>query len=93
MKVETDGEGSVFRYSNVGNNATDKKVFLLGDSFSALMGQYLAVNFNETYVDSYLHYDIWMLRNEQPDILVFEVVERYMNNLLYFDLEGQIGQR
>lgn len=93
MHVDTDGEGSVFRYWNEGNNATDKKVFLLGDSFTALMGQYLACNYNNTYVDSYLHYDIWMLRNEQPDILVFECVERYMDNLLHFDLEGQIGLR
>ena len=92
LTEERDDNATEFRYHNIGNEATAKKVFIVGDSFSTMMGKYVACNYNDLYVNSYLRYDKWILQYEDPDILIYETVERYLGNMLDFDLEEGIGK-
>ncbi len=80
-----------FRFWNQDDEWDDQKIFLVGDSFSTMMGPYIACHVLETYLNSYLYYESWMLATEDPDVLIYETVERYIGNMLDFDLTSHIG--
>ncbi len=72
---------SVTRFYNSG--ADERKVLVCGDSFSNALSSYLGRAFDEVVVShDRMNYDPAMLREEQPDIYIYETVERlidYMN--------------
>lgn len=76
-----------FRSINENKNADPRKVFIIGDSYSTMMEQYIACNFNETYLNFYYNYTPEMLEREDPQIVVYETVERYIGNMMKFSLD------
>ena len=70
--------------TNESGNADPRKVFIIGDSYSTMMEQYIACNFNETYLNFYYNYTPEMLDKEKPDVVIYETVERYIGNMMTF---------
>ena len=66
------------------NDADERKLFIARDSFTSAMAPYVGSQFNESYMyyDRNLTQDI--IEKENPDILVYEVVERYVYMLENF---------
>ena len=93
IETQVIGGGTEYRYHNPVGDGDPRKVFLVGDSFSTMMGIYVASRFNDMYLNSYRFYEPWMLAVEDPDILIYEVVERYIGNMLDYDLASHIGPR
>ena len=91
IETQVIGGGTEYRYHNPAGDGDPRKVFLVGDSFSTMMGIYVASRFNDMYLNSYRYYEPWMLAVEDPDILIYEVVERYIGNMLDYDLSSHIG--
>lgn len=91
IETQVIGGGTEYRYHNAAGDGDPRKVFLVGDSFSTMMGIYVASRFNDMYLNSYRFYEPWMLAVEDPDILIYEVVERYLGNMLDLDLRSHIG--
>jgi len=55
---------------------------VIHDSFSGRMRQYIGCGFDEAVFFDYRYYAPEMLEEEDPDIVVLEVVERYLDRLL-----------
>ena len=90
LEIAQDAKATEFRFHNVGNNCDPRKVYIIGDSFSTMMGKYIACNFNDVYLNTYKMYDYNLMLAEDPQIIIYETVERYVGNLLTFDLEKTI---
>ena len=84
IKTEYNDERTEFRSTNESGNADPRKVFIIGDSYSTMMEQYIACNFNETYLNFYYNYTPEMLDKEKPDVVIYETVERYIGNMMTF---------
>ena len=92
ISIVQDEGATEFRYNNPTGEGDPRKVYLVGDSFSTMMGIYVACHFNDMYMNSYKAYTgAWILAQEDPDICVYETVERYIGNMLDFDLEKGVG--
>lgn len=64
------------------NNSNDKTLFMIRDSFSLAMISYLAPEFRRCI---FVHRDIFdnaNIEKENPDVVVYEIVERYSDQLL-----------
>ena len=70
--------------------ADARKLYIIGDSFSALLFPYLACHFNSSKSDMYYNYNYSSLESYDPDVVVFECVERYLNNMLHFSIENGV---
>ena len=46
----------------------------------------MAPSFRELYLNFYYNYNLEMLEEEAPDIVVYEVVERYVDNMRHFSI-------
>ena len=55
-----------------------------------MMFQYVACNFDSSYLNFYYNYNLDMLEKEKPDVVVYETVERYLNNMLHFSITDGI---
>lgn len=86
IEVESREGGRIFSFNNPAGDGDPRKVLMIGDSFSALLAPYIAANFNHMYDTFYYTYTPEDLEREQPDIVVYEVVERYIANLGSFSL-------
>lgn len=65
-------------------DADPRTIYIIRDSFSAAMAPYIGSQFNTTYLrfrESYTYED---LIKHNPDIVVYETVERYAGNLASF---------
>ena len=71
---------SGFASSRFEGSGTGKLLFI-GDSFSHSMMPFLASYFRESYFVRASHLDSALVATEQPDVVVFEVVERNINYL------------
>lgn len=63
------------------------KLFMIRDSFGQYMSEYLAAAFSETYT---VHREVFkqeMIEEYQPDVVVIELVERYVDILSQFRFE------
>ncbi|MBQ9252023.1 MAG: hypothetical protein IJ188_05255 [Clostridia bacterium] len=79
----TETEDDAFRATG----ADARKLFVLRDSFAKAMAPYLASQFSESY---FIHKDIFSaedLAAQDPDIVVYETVERYLDGLRTFSLQ------
>lgn len=72
------------RFSTTSEN--DKKLFLVRDSFGTAMAEYIALNYKESVMVHRDIYDPAMILSEDPDIVVIEVVERYVRSLVEFTI-------
>ncbi len=65
----------------------ERKLFMLRDSFADAMDDFLAAQFHESYMVHYSSYSDELVESEQPDIFVYETVERRIGELLKFRIE------
>lgn len=82
---------SEFVYTNENGDGADEKLFIIGDSFSTMMSPYIASHYNNTYLNFYFNYTRAMLDREDPDIVVFETVERYLDRMQEFDINAELS--
>lgn len=80
---------SEFVYTNTAGDGADEKLFIIGDSFSTMMSPYIASHYNNTYLNFYFNYTGEMLKRENPDVVVFETVERYLDRMTDFDINAE----
>ena len=70
-----------------------RRLFLVRDSFAWGMASVLASQFSYTYMPHWNGcFEPSMIEREQPDIFVFELVERRLNYLLSFRLSEDLGE-
>lgn len=74
-------------YSYKAIDGDPRKIYVIRDSFSTAMAPYIGSQFSETYLrhcDTYTYED---LETQNPDIVVYEVVERYVSKLGVFSIQ------
>lgn len=74
-----EDSATISRYKT--SQADDRKVLLIRDSFGAALAPFVASQFNDMVVFPYADYEPSMLDAEKPDIVMYEVVERYVDRL------------
>ncbi len=89
-RVEIQSDGMSFTGTVDQGTADVRKLYIIGDSFSALLFPYLACHFNSSKSDMYYNYNYSSLESYDPDVVVFECVERYLNNMLHFSIENGV---
>lgn len=68
-------------------NADSRTLFIYRDTYAKAMSWYLGSQFNESYMIHKNVYSSTMLDEQNPDIFVYETVERYVGDLQYFSIE------
>ncbi len=71
----------LFNEKFTADGANPEKVYVVGDSFSAKLAEYLKYSFSETTVIHRMEYTPGLAEGEETDIVVCEVVERYMDEM------------
>lgn len=61
-----------------------RRIFLIRDSFGIAMVEPIASQFNYSYTMPIFHVTDELIEEQEPDIVVLEVLERYVNRLLTF---------
>lgn len=89
--TESNDLHTEYRFTNPEGTGDDRKVLMIGDSFSSFLSPFVAFHYNNMYDCFYYDYSREILEREQPDIVVYECVERYLGNMLTFSLDGNIG--
>ena len=89
MQMDEHDILGAYRYRCEG--ADSRKLFMIRDSFADAMDDYVASRFNESCMVHYQFYLPEVLITEKPDIFVYELVERRINNLLTFDLNSPMA--
>lgn len=92
IEQEKNAESTEFRFYNPGNEGEHEKLMIIGDSFSMLFSPFIASFYNNTYVTFYYKYRPQMLEEENPSVVIYETVERYMGNMLDFNLDEGVGK-
>ena len=90
VTIQKNDSATEFRGTISDGSGDDRKLFIIGDSFSTMMFQYVACNFDNSYLNFYYNYNLQMLEKEEPDVVVYETVERYLNNMLHFSIKDGI---
>lgn len=85
MKIIEEDFINVYSYS--AENADPRKIYIMRDSFSSNMAQYIGSQFNESYLRHRSSYSYDDYVNQNPDILVYETVERYIGTLETFSIQ------
>lgn len=85
LSIEKEDFYTEYIYHNSG--ADPRRLFVSRDSFAANMAHYLAAQFNESYMSYHSYFSKELLEQQQPDIFVYETVERYLDMLLDFRIE------
>ena len=87
IELSANEDESEMRAVNVNADGDPRKLMMISDSFGGMMFPYLADSFNESYLVYPYLYSPDMLDREDPDILVYEVTERFLRVPLTFSLE------
>lgn len=82
----SDEDETEMRFVNENGDGDPRRLMMISDSFGALMFPYLADYFNYSYLIYPYRYEPSMLEAEDPDILVYEVTERFLRVPLTFSL-------
>ena len=90
VTIQKNDSATEFRGTISDGSGDDRKLFIIGDSFSTMMFQYVACNFDSSYLNFYYNYNLQMLEKEEPNVVVYETVERYLNNMLHFSIKDGI---
>jgi hypothetical protein len=85
MEVIEQDFFNVYAYKAI--NADSRKLYMIRDSFGSNISWYVGSQFNESYMRHYQTYTYDDLSSQDPDIVVYEVVERYVNRLGEFSIE------
>ncbi len=67
-------------------NADPRKIYVIRDSFSTALAPYIGSQFNNSclqHINTYSYEDLF---EQDPDIVVYETVERYADKLMYFSI-------
>ena len=92
MRLALEDDGSVIRYNTTDGTAPGRKLFIIGDSFSAVLMPYVGCHFLDSYMTYYYNYTYETLLEEEPSVVLYEVVERYIGNMVDFNLyDGYTG--
>lgn len=84
-----DATGTEFHMST-DDTAPGWKLFVIGDSFSTMSLNYYACHYQYAYLNFYYNYQLSQLEEEQPSVVVYECVERYLGNMLNFSITDGI---
>lgn len=68
-------------------NIKGKKLFLIRDSYTTALAPYLYPHFSQCYMPHISAYSPEMIEKQNPDIVVYETVERYIDGLFNFNVE------
>ena len=82
--IESDF-GTVFVYH--AEDADPRKIYVYRDSFSTHMSRYIGTQFTDTYMRHRRTYTYEDFAEQNPDIFVYETVERYIGNLASFSIQ------
>lgn len=74
------------RYTNINEDAEYGKLMMISDSFGEGMIPFLADYHNESYMVYPRTFKAEMLDKEAPDVLIYQVTERLLENLLEFSV-------
>ena len=66
--------------------ADPRKLYVIRDSFSTHMAEYLGSQFNDSVLRHRASYAYADLAEQDPDVVVYETVERYVNTLATFSI-------
>ena len=84
QNLASDFSGALI-YKAVG--ADSRKLYVIRDSFSTALAPYLGSQFNESYLRHKSTYSYEDLESQNPDIVVYETVERYADGLMNFSIK------
>lgn len=82
--VAEEGYHSAAEHHNSG--ADERRIYVCRDSYCDAMLQYIGSSFNESRYVYWQFFDSADLFDYDPDVFVFEVVERYLNELMVIGL-------
>lgn len=85
MKTIEIDFNNAFIYHSEG--ADPRKIYVLRDSFSTHMAPYIGSQFNDSYLRHKNSYSYDDFKNQNPDIFVYETVERYIGELENFSIQ------
>jgi hypothetical protein len=74
-------------WSFTAKNADPRSIYVIRDSFTSQMAPYIGSQFDHTYLRHYSSYDYEDLKKCDPDIVVYECVERQAARLGTFSIE------
>ena len=74
-----------FRYKTT--SANPQKLFMVRDSFCSYMADYIAPNYSESVMMHTNYFKPEMIDTENPDVVVYEVVERYLGKVMNLNVE------
>ena len=83
-EVRTNSYSEFGVYSFSTKNADPRKIYIWRDSFTEAMAPYIAASFDEAYMRHFNTYSYEDLKEQDPDIVVYEAVERSIDQLGYF---------
>lgn len=69
------------------DGADPRKIYVIRDSFSSQLAPYIGSQFSESYLRHRNSYSYKNFKKENPDIVVYEVAERYVDKLGTFSIE------
>lgn len=78
----------VYAYNASGADVDPRKVYIVRDSFASAMAPYLGHCFSETYMRHKSSYTYQDLLDQDPDVVVYEALERYTPLLGKFSVRG-----
>lgn len=76
----------VTKYCFTTDSTNDKKLLVIRDSFCTAMAEHTATNFKESVMIHRDYYNPTMLQEENPDIVVFQIVERLLYKIPDFKM-------
>ena len=68
-------------------DADPRKIYVIRDSFMTAMAPFLGSQFNESHLRHKATYTYEDLETQDPDIVVYETVERYAGELMRFSIQ------
>ena len=81
--IENDEEITLYRASN----ADKRRVYIIRDSFGIYLSPVVASQFDQTYAIYYKAYTYESLKEQNPDVVIYETVERKLDTLGEFSVE------
>ncbi len=86
-EIESDDEKNYIRYYTDG--APSRSITIFGDSFSIGMAPYIGQNFENIYLHRTVNATSSMIDEEQPSVVVYELLERNLDYMKLFGITGR----
>ena len=85
METINDDFNTTKIYHSTG--ADERKLYVYRDSFASYMAPYIGSQFNDTYMRYFGSYTYEDFEEQNPDVFVYETVERYVTRLATFSIK------